>query len=78
MMLDQMSVGQALDADSTSTATIARMVANAAPAITARNRSPERALTAAQERGQVRCGQVAARAGRRDARLAEERARRSR
>ena len=40
MMLDQMSCATALDADSTSPATTARIVANATPAMMARNRSP--------------------------------------
>ena len=39
-MLDQMSCATAPDADSTSPATTARIVAKATPAITARNRSP--------------------------------------
>ena len=76
MMLDQMSCATALDADSTRPATTARIVANATPAMSARNRSPPNVPSPPPSTcGQVRRREVAALARGLDAALPEERAR---
>ena len=75
-MFDQMSCDTAADADSTRPATTARIVANATPAMTARNRSPPNVPSPPPRNWrQVRRREVAAGAGGLHALLAQERAR---